>query len=123
MTRITKTMKNADIISLLRGEKPVNGCSVDMLIEYLETENVRLAKKNQGERKPTKTQIDNEEVKNQIVEYLISCTNGQTCTDVMVACGLHSTQKAAALLNALANSGRICKSMQKGRALFSYLEQ
>lgn len=121
-TRITKTMKNNDIISLLKGETPANGCSVEMLVEYLNTENERLAKRSHTERKPTKNQLDNEEIKNQILEYLISCTGGQTCTDVMVACGLHSTQKAAALLNSMVNAGRICKSVQKGKALFSYLE-
>lgn len=121
-TRITKTMKNNDIISLLRGEKPVNGCSVEMLVEYLEAENERLAKKNTAPKKPTKNQLDNEQLKNQIVEYLITCTQGQTCSDVMVACNLHSPQKAAALMNSLANAGRICKSVQKGKALFSYLE-
>ena len=69
--------------------------------------------------KPTKTQQENEAVKEQMLDLL---GNGEPmrATDVATALNLSSGQKAAALLNAMEKEGKVAKVKgEKGATLFT----
>ena len=69
--------------------------------------------------KPTKTQQENEAIKEQMLDLL---GNGEPmrATDVATALGLSSGQKAAALLNAMEKEGKVAKVKgEKGATLFT----
>ncbi|MCM1323944.1 MAG: hypothetical protein NC218_07270 [Acetobacter sp.] len=118
--KITKTMRNLDAIALLEGKAAPNGSTVEEVIAHLRHENELLAKKNSGDsKKPTKAQQENEGYKAQILEFLLTQTEGVTATQVMNGVGLSSNQKAAALLRAMVEAGTVTKAVEKGKALFS----
>ena len=76
-----------------------------------------VAKKN-ATRKPTKAQAENEGLKDQILEMMVSGEK-YTVTDIMKAIGLESNQKASALVRQLKDEGKVVRSEIKGRAYFS----
>lgn len=122
-TKITKAMRTNDIISHLRGEAPANGSTVEEMISYLEHELELISKKSnsKGSGKPTAKQVENEEFKNQIVAFLAEQENPVGCADIASAVGI-STQRAAALLTALAKMGTIIKNKEKGKVYYQIAE-
>ena len=75
------------------------------------------AKKNSS-RKPTKDQLANENIKDDILA-LMEKGKTYTVTDVQKALGLESNQKASALMRQLKEAGLITREEVKGRAYFS----
>lgn len=61
MTNITKNMKYADILSILHGENPAYGCSLETLTAFIEHEMELTAKKNAAPKKPSKAQVEKQE--------------------------------------------------------------
>lgn len=55
-TRITKAMRFEDIKALLNGEIVTYGTTVEQAVEFIDKEMGLLARKNSGDKKPTKTQ-------------------------------------------------------------------
>ena len=88
------------------------------IVEKLETLKAQLAKRNAGERKPTKTQVANENVKAEILTFL---ANGEkhTATEIMTAVGIESNQKATALLKQLKEAELITREEIKRKAYFA----
>jgi len=120
MKKITKAQRNADIIALLTGKPTQYNTTIEDAVAHLKHENELLNKKNSSDaKKPTKAQVENESIKNEIVAYLATTTKGVTASEVMAACELSSNQKAASLLNALHKAGKIEKAVVKGKSLFS----
>ena len=120
--RITKAMRFADIKSLLAGEAVHNGTSVEDALAFIDNEIALLAKKNTSDKKPTKTQEENENHKAHIIDFLSTQTEGVTCTDVqksVVEFADFNNQKIAALMRQLVNEGKVVKAMVKGKAMFS----
>lgn len=80
------------------------------LIEGLSHEIELLARKASTPRKPTKTQLENEELKNAVYDYLDNEDAPRTIKDIMtdveVVSGL-SNQRVTHLLTALRNEGKI----------------
>ncbi len=70
-----------------------------------------------GEKKPTKTQRENEGVKDTIREFLSHTLQGVKCGDVATACGI-SGQKASALLKQMVDAGEVVKREEKRVSLF-----
>lgn len=69
--------------------------------------------------KPTKTQQENEAIKEQMLD-LLGKGEPMRATDVATALGLSSGQKAAALLNAMEKEGKVAKVKgEKGATLFA----
>lgn len=87
-------------------------------VEKLEALKAQLAKRNAGERKPTKTQVANEGVKAEILAFL---ANGEkhTATEIMTAVGIESNQKATALLRQLKEAELITREEIKRKAYFA----
>lgn len=121
--RITKTMRLDAIIAMAKGEALPDNITPDMLVEFAEKEKAQIARKNSAERKPTQKQKDNEVLEARVYEFLtMNPDTGFTCMDLIAQVpelGAFSTQKVAALANALARASRIDKNMVKGKAVFS----
>lgn len=79
-------------------------------------------KKASGSRKPTKTQIENEGLKADILTFLASTDKGVTITDMLKECkaleGL-TNQKLTSLIHQLVDEKRVTRSMDKRKAVFS----
>lgn len=124
MTNITKNMKYADLLSILRNETPAYGCSVDTLVAFIEHEMELTAKKNSAPKKPSKAQVEkrnaNEELADKLFTVLSNWGNAVTVAEVKTLdnafCEL-SSPKVTALLKILMaqnkvsrdDSGRVAK--------------
>lgn len=98
------------------GEVKANKAYVDKLHEALATIERKSANKT-----ATKTQIENEEIKADILEIMVEGTN-YTCTQIMKSLNderVTSQQKCSALMNALAKEGKVTKIIDKKTTYFS----
>ena len=102
------------VIALLNGE-PAE-MSVEDAVAFITERKALHTKKSTGERKPTKTQVENEGIKAQIVEVLT--TDPMAVADVCTAVGI-SNQKATALLTQLRDAGTIVRTEEKGKAYYA----
>lgn len=90
----------------------------DDLVKFCEDRIEKLSRKS-GSKKPTKTQVENEGIKDTIVEVLgeiAPATATMIATDPRVNV---SNQKVSALLRQLIESGEVVKATDKGKSLFS----
>ena len=74
----------------------------------------QIAKKNSSERKPTKTQVANEGLKQEIVQFL---TERKTATEVAEQFNI-SVNKATALLTALKQDEKVVRVVEKRKAFY-----
>ena len=90
----------------------------DDLVAFCEDRIEKLSRKS-GSKKPTKTQVENEGIKDTIVEVLgeiAPATATMIATDPRVNV---SNQKVSALLKQLIEVGTAVKTVDKGKSLFS----
>lgn len=122
--RITKAMRFEDIKALLNGETVTYGTTVEQAVEFIDKEMGLLARKNSGDKKPTKTQQENEKYKVLICDFLANKPEekkGYTCTEVIKLVpelNEFSTQKIAPLMRQLENAGKVAREEVKGKTLF-----
>ena len=105
---------------ITKGEKEIE-VSPETVVEFLENEIHLLDNKNKVDRKPTAKQTANEEVKNAILAYLISCGEGRTVSDIMKnvpECADFSNQRASALVRQLKDEGKLEREEVKRVAYF-----
>lgn len=70
--------------------------------------------KKRGSSKPTKTQVENEGIKNEILETLAEADEPMTCGEITKALeGDYTSQKISALLRQLVAGGKVTKSTEK----------
>ncbi len=100
-------------------DSALNGVVTDEVREKLEALKAQLAKRNKGERKPTKTQRENEGVKAQIADLLTD--EGKQCKDIAEALGI-SGQKCSALLKQMVEAGLAEKFSEKRVTYFKAVE-
>ena len=100
-------------------DSAINGNITDEVREKLEALKTQLAKRNSGERKPTKTQRENEGVKAEILGVLSD--EGKQCKDIAEAVGI-SGQKCSALLKQLVDAGLAEKYSEKRVTYFKAVE-
>lgn len=123
-TRITKAMRFEDIKALLNGETVTYGTTVEQAVEFIDKEMGLLARKNSGDKKPIKTQQENEKYKVLICDFLANKPEekkGYTCTEVIKLVpelNEFSTQKIAPLMRQLENAGKVAREEVKGKTLF-----
>ena len=86
-------------------------------VKFLEERAELHAKKN-ANRKPTKAQAENEEIKGKILEFMES-GKAYTVTEIQKAVGLESNQKASALVRQLKEADLVIRKEEKGKAYFS----
>jgi HSP90 family molecular chaperone len=91
------------------------------MVEFINHE-IELLNKKSANKKPTKIQEQNEVLKDKIVEVLGNYSNGVTASEVLasdsVFTGL-SNQKISALLKALVEEGKVAKTVDKKKSIFS----
>lgn len=89
---------------------------INEVIEGLNHEIELLARKAATPRKPTKTQLENEELKNAVYDYLDNEDAPRTIKDIMTdveaVSGL-SNQRVTHLLTALRNEGKVKRTVVK----------
>lgn len=120
--RITKSMKFDALAAAISGEAIPHNLTKDDLLSFISAEKALLVKKNTAERKPTEKQKENESFKKLIISFLGECEKGVTCTDIRKGIPELTdleNQRVAALMRALKEDGRVTKTMEKGKALFS----
>ena len=101
-------------------DSAINGNITDEVREKLEALKGQLAKRNSGSRKPTKTQRENAELKENIFAY-VSENGAKRAGEVAVYFGI-SGQKASALLNQVVAEGRLEKVSEKRVTFFRVAE-
>lgn len=124
--RITKAQRFEDIKALLTDGEVKYGTTIEVAITVIDHELELLRKKNSssGDKKLTSTQQENENFKEQIMEYLADLdadTDGVTCTEIfkaIPALTAYSNQKVAALVRQLKLDGRVVCTEKKGKSLF-----
>lgn len=120
--RVTKAQRFEDIKALLSGGEVTYGTKLEDALAFCDSELALLAKKNSGDKKPTKTQQENEGYKTLILDFLMVQTEGVTCTDIQKGVPAFSdfnNQKVAALMRQLTDAGKVTKTMVKGKSLFT----
>ena len=121
--KMTMTAHYEAIKAMLNGEA-VENYSVEQAVEFIDGRIAQVAKKNAtgGERKLTKTQLENEGTKGVILEVLSNVTEPVTIADMQklsTALGALSNQKITALVSQLAKANAIERTEVKGKAYFA----
>ena len=130
MKKMNMVSKFKAVKALLNGEA-VEGFSVAQAQEFLDERIEQVNKKNAsggGERKPTKTQLENEVIKEQIVVALQGVeAPGLSIGEIGKAVGIDSNQKITALVSSMLTvrkgepnpDGCVIRTMVKGKAHFA----
>ena len=115
---MTNKMTKREVINLMLADDAVN--TNETYKAYLENELAILDKKA-ANKKATKTQEENEVLKAEIMDNVIS-SEKQTITEMQgksEKLAALSNQKMSALLRQLVNDGKVTKTMDKKKAYFS----
>lgn len=119
--KMTMTEHYNAIKALLNGET-VEGYTVEQAVEFINGRVTQVAKKNAtptGERKPTKTQLENKGIKEQIVAVMADNGNPMTVGEVMKELGIESNQKVTSLLTQLVKASAVKRTEVKGKPYYS----
>lgn len=129
MKKMNMVDKFTAIKAMLNGEQ-VKDFSLADALEFLDGRIEQVNKKNasgNGERKPTKTQLENEGIKEQIAQFLRSADKPMTIGDIGKAVGIESNQKISALVTQMLTvrkgepnpDGFVERTEVKGKAYFA----
>lgn len=127
MKKMNMVAKYEAIKAMLNGEQ-VENFSINEAVEFIEGRIEQVNKKNanaNGERKPTKTQLENEGVKDTIISALSAIGVPATIGEVQKSSaelGELSNQKISALLTQLVKAGLVVRTEVKGKAHFAVAE-
>ena len=91
------------------------------MVAFIEHEIELLAKKNTSEKKPTKTQIENEGNKQIVLDTLATFTDGKTISEIQAANEIlaeMSNQKVSALVRQMVQDGSLVRIEDKRKAYF-----
>ena len=124
MKKMNMVEKFGAIKAMLNGEK-VEGFTTAEAIEFIEGRIEQVNKKNAsgtGERKPTKTQLENETIKEQILSVLEMANKPISITDISKSdgeLGKYSNQKLTTLVTQLTKANLVSRTEVKGKAYFA----
>lgn len=134
MKKMKVVDKFAGIKAMLNGEK-VEGFTLAEALAFLDERISITEKKNasgsNADRKPTKEQIANEGIKQEILNFLATQTEPVPMGEIMKAVGIESNQKVTALVSSMLTirkgevnpNGKVVRSEVKGKAHFALAEQ
>lgn len=109
MARITKRDRFAELREVAEAEGRTD------LVEFVDAQVALLDKRSAKGRKPTKTQVENEGLKADILVKLEGAGDeGMTATEVATRIG-KSVQKASQLLKQLVDAGEVTRLEGKGK--------
>ena len=117
-----KKITKLEVIEMMLADEAV--AKNEVFVAFLENEKSLLEKKRDN-KKATKTQVENENVKNVILETLVAIGKPATITDIQGAneeLKALSNQKISALVKQLKDNGLVVKSVEKGKSLFAVAE-
>lgn len=119
---MAEKLTKKDVVRMMLNEERIYGNPI--YLAYLERELALLDKKASA-KKATKTQTENEEIKVAILNTLAEMPSGGTVTEIQTACGavVMSNQKASALLRQLVEEGKVARTMDKKKAIFSIVQE
>ena len=100
-------------------DNAINGTLTEETIEKLTALKAQLVKRASGERKPTKTQKENEGVKSEILAVLTN--ESKQCKEIAETLGI-SVQKCSALLRQLVENGSAERYTEKRVTYFKVVE-
>lgn len=92
-------------------DNAIAGNLADEVVERLHDLQAQLAKRGSGKKGLTKTQKENEEHKNVILENLRAEVDGMTATEVGQSIGV-TCQKASAILRQMVDAGTVRKDKE-----------
>lgn len=132
MKKMNMVSKFAAVKSLLNGEA-VEGFTLADALSFIDERIVQVEKKNasgNGERKPTKTQVENEGIKERIADVLRSTDKPMTIGEICKAIGIESNHKVSALVSQMLTvrkgepnpDGIVLRTEVKGKAHFEIAE-
>lgn len=134
MVKMKVVDKFEAIKAMLNGEK-VENFTIKDATEFLDERIAITEKKNasgaNAERKPTKTQLENEGIKENILAFLATQSEPVTIGAIGKAVGIESNQKVSALVTQMLTvrkgvavpDGKVVRSEVKGKAYFALAEQ
>lgn len=108
-------------IALLNGET-VENYTVEDAVAFLTGRAEQTTKKNTGgggTRKPTKTQVENEGIKAQILDVMGNAEGRMTVGELMKELAIESNQKVTSLLTQLRKDGKVERIEEKGVAYYT----
>ena len=115
----SKKMYYAEIVEIVKGAN----LAEDVAKEYLDfiAHEIELLEKKHSSTKPTKTQVENEEIKNKILEVLRRAEKPLTVTELMGDDTLddYSNQKLSALIKQLVDTNVVEKTVDKKKSYFA----
>ena len=116
-TKVTKRMRFEQIKSLVGDNEE--------LVAFIDHEIELLDKKNSRTGKPTKTQVENEAIKNTIFNTLQIAGKPMTVTQLLATEELNglSNQKVSALLTQLRDVNKVVRTVEKKVAYYSINEE
>lgn len=122
MTKMTY-VSAIDFVLQLLNENVFEGVEEEQAVamERLEALKTQLEKRNGKERKPTKTQRENEALKGEIVEFLHHTLQGMQCKDIASQFEV-SGQKMSAMLKQLVEAGAVEKVTEKRVTYFKAVD-
>ena len=121
-TKVTKRERFSQLMEIVKASKVENSAE---LVAFIEHEVELLNKKNSRSGRPTKTQVENETIKAQIVSVLERVGKPMTVTQLLAEnefTGL-SNQKVSALLTQLRKSGEVVRTIEKKVAFYSLADE
>ena len=121
-TKVTKRERFAQLMAIVEASNVANATE---LKEFIEHEVELLNKKNSRSGKPTKTQVENEAIKIQIVSILKRVGKPMTVTQLLSENELAdlSNQKVSALLTQLRESNKVVRTVEKKVAYYSLADE
>ena len=121
-TKVTKRERFAQLMEIVKASDVENSAE---LVAFIEHEVELLTKKNSRSGKPTKTQVENEAIKTQIVSILERVGKPMTVTQLLAESELAdlSNQKISALLTQLRKSDKVVRTTEKKVAFYSLADE
>ena len=121
-TKVTKKERFAQLMEIVNASQVENSAE---LVAFIEHEVELLNKKNSRSGKPTKTQLENESIKAQIILVLKRVGKPMTVTQLLAEDKLAdlSNQKVSALLTQLRESGTVVRTVEKKVAYYSLADE
>ena len=121
-TKVTKRERFAQLMEIVKASDVENSAE---LVAFIEHEVELLTKKNSRSGKPTKTQVENEAIKTQILSILERVGKPMTVTQLLAESELAdlSNQKISALLTQLRKSGEVVRTTEKKVAFYSLADE
>lgn len=114
--KMTIAEKFAEVIRKAQANEPLTAEDITFL-----TERKAQAEKKNTDRKPTKTQTENADIKVAILDFM-EPGKAYTVSEVQKGVGIVTNQKTSALMRQLKEDNLIVRSVEKGKAYFTKAE-